>query len=290
MGYDKIPATLPVAPPGRGLTRVQQQRRRLVQALADAGLTEVLAYPFVSKAANDTFGVAEAGAPRKAVKLANPISEEHGYLRTSVLPGLIEVAKRNHSRGFRDLALFEAGLVFLPGDTLGTESRLRAARWEAVPSVSPGRKTSPASNRARSRKPREWFRLAVSIRPGRTGAQVAVLLADRVGELSAFVAHPPGHAEGVVGGLGDERVGEDLGQARIGQGLDQAPALLLDAGQAAARRRHRQGRRDLVVADEPGDFLGEVFLGFQVVPPARRGNRPAVVGLHDDGAEVLEAR
>ena len=61
MGYDQIPATLPVAPPGRGLTRVQQQRRRLVQALADAGLTEVLAYPFVSKAANDTFGVAEAG-------------------------------------------------------------------------------------------------------------------------------------------------------------------------------------------------------------------------------------
>jgi phenylalanyl-tRNA synthetase beta chain len=122
VGYDQIPATLPVAPPGRGLTRVQQQRRRLVQALADAGLTEVLAYPFVSKAANDTFGVAEQGAGRKAVKLANPISEEQGYLRTSILPGLIEVAKRNHSRGFRDLAVFEAGLVFLPGDTLGTPS------------------------------------------------------------------------------------------------------------------------------------------------------------------------
>jgi phenylalanyl-tRNA synthetase beta chain len=122
VGYDQIPATLPVAPPGRGLTRVQQQRRRLIQSLADAGLTEVLAYPFVSKTANDIFGVAEAGAPRTAVKLANPISEEHGYLRTSVLPGLIEVAKRNHSRGFRDLALFEAGLVFLPGETVGTAS------------------------------------------------------------------------------------------------------------------------------------------------------------------------
>ncbi|RAX47703.1 phenylalanine--tRNA ligase subunit beta [Arthrobacter sp. AQ5-06] len=122
VGYDNIPATLPVAPPGRGLTRVQQQRRRLIQALADAGLTEVLAYPFVSKAANETFGVAEQGAARSAVKLANPISEEHGFLRTSILPGLIEVAKRNHSRGFRDLALFESGLVFLPGGTVGTPS------------------------------------------------------------------------------------------------------------------------------------------------------------------------
>ncbi|MDT0171229.1 phenylalanine--tRNA ligase subunit beta [Pseudarthrobacter sp. BRE9] len=122
VGYDKIPATLPVAPPGRGLTRVQQQRRRLIQSLADAGLTEVLSYPFVSKAANDTFGVAEQGAERSAVKLANPISEEQGFLRTSILPGLIEVAKRNHSRGFRDLALFESGLVFLPAGKTGTES------------------------------------------------------------------------------------------------------------------------------------------------------------------------
>lgn len=122
VGYDQIPATLPVAPPGRGLTRVQQQRRRLIQALADAGLTEVLAYPFVSKAANDTFGVPEQGVARTAVKLANPISEEQGFLRTSILPGLIEVAKRNHSRGFRDLALFESGLVFLPAERTGTDS------------------------------------------------------------------------------------------------------------------------------------------------------------------------
>lgn len=122
VGYDKIPSRLPVAPPGRGLTRVQQQRRRLLQALADAGLTEVLAYPFVTKAANDTFGTPEAGAVRTAVKLANPLSDDHGYLRTSILPGLIEAAKRNHSRGFRDLALFEAGLVFLPDGKLGTET------------------------------------------------------------------------------------------------------------------------------------------------------------------------
>ena len=120
VGYDNIPATLPVAPPGRGLTRVQQQRRRVMQALADAGLTEVLSYPFVTKAANDTFGAAADGEERSALKLANPLSDEHGYLRTSVLPGLLETARRNHSRGFRDLALYEAGLVFLPNGRLGS--------------------------------------------------------------------------------------------------------------------------------------------------------------------------
>jgi phenylalanyl-tRNA synthetase beta chain len=122
VGYDTIPSTLPVAPPGRGLTRVQQQRRRLLNALAAAGLTEVLSYPFVSGRANAVFGAPEEGSVPVSVKLANPLSAELGYLRRSILPGLVELAKRNHSRGFRDLALFESGAVFLPDGALGTES------------------------------------------------------------------------------------------------------------------------------------------------------------------------
>ena len=122
VGYDQIPSTLPVAPPGRGLTRIQQQRRRLLQSLAASGLTEVLSYPFVTEEDNNTFGTPVAGEQRPALKLANPLSAEFGYLRTSVLPGLFDVAKRNLSRGFRDLALFESAAVFLPGGQNGTES------------------------------------------------------------------------------------------------------------------------------------------------------------------------
>jgi phenylalanyl-tRNA synthetase beta chain len=122
VGYDTIPSTLPVAPPGRGLTRVQQQRRRLLNALAAAGLTEVLSYPFVGGRANAVFGSPEEGVDVPSVKLANPLSAERGYLRRSLLPGLVELAKRNHSRGFRDLALFESGAVFLPAGPLGTEA------------------------------------------------------------------------------------------------------------------------------------------------------------------------
>ncbi len=119
-GYETIPSTLPTAPPGRGLTRAQQQRRRLLQALADSGLTEVLSYPFVTKQDNDIFGVAALGAERRAVRLANPLSEEQGFLRTSILPGLLDVARRNHARGFRDLSLYEAGQVVLPEGELGS--------------------------------------------------------------------------------------------------------------------------------------------------------------------------
>ena len=107
VGYDKIPTRLPVAPPGRGLTRRQQLRRRSLSALTGAGLIEVLNYPFVSKEQNVWMGEVEA------VELENPIQSEFGQLRTSLVPGLVLAAARNISRGMVDLALVEEGSVFL---------------------------------------------------------------------------------------------------------------------------------------------------------------------------------
>ncbi|WP_144794205.1 phenylalanine--tRNA ligase subunit beta [Kocuria palustris] len=119
-GYDRIPSRLPVAPPGRGLTPEQIGRRRVLDALAAAGLTEVMAYPFTAQPDNDLWGADEAGTEVPSVRLANPISEARGVLRASLIPGLLEVLHRNRSRGFRDVQLFESGLVFLPGAQLGT--------------------------------------------------------------------------------------------------------------------------------------------------------------------------
>jgi phenylalanyl-tRNA synthetase beta chain len=113
VGYDRIPSELPVAPPGRGLTREQRLRRSVSNGLAAAGLTEVLAYPFVSKASNDLFGSAEGGDVA-AIALANPLDPDAGFLRTSLWPGLIGIARRNLSRGLTDLALFEVGNVVVP--------------------------------------------------------------------------------------------------------------------------------------------------------------------------------
>jgi phenylalanyl-tRNA synthetase beta chain len=113
VGYDRIPSVLPVAPPGRGLTREQRLRRSVSSGLAAAGLTEVLAYPFVSKESNDLFGDPESDSVA-AIALANPLDPDAGYLRTSLWPGLIGIARRNLSRGLTDLALFEVGNVVRP--------------------------------------------------------------------------------------------------------------------------------------------------------------------------------
>jgi phenylalanyl-tRNA synthetase beta chain len=123
IGYDRIPSLLPIAPPGHGLTRPQRLRREVSENLAAAGLTEVLSYPFTTAEDNARYGTADDDPPR-AVELINPIDRKAPFLRTSLLPGLISVARRNLSRGFHDLAVYEAGLVFRPAADmrLGSQS------------------------------------------------------------------------------------------------------------------------------------------------------------------------
>lgn len=113
VGYHRIPSVLPVAPPGRGLTRSQRLRRSVAAQLASGGSTEVVAYPFVAKRSNNLFG-SPVPSDVPALKLANPLDGEVPWLRTSLLPGLIEVARRNLSRGLTDLAVYEIGTVFRP--------------------------------------------------------------------------------------------------------------------------------------------------------------------------------
>ncbi|MEO8528170.1 MAG: phenylalanine--tRNA ligase subunit beta [Pseudolysinimonas sp.] len=108
-GYDRIPSLLPTAPPGRGWTREQVARRRLSNALAAGGFTEVLAYPFQSAATVERF---EPGAA--ALELANALDPQASLLRRSLIPGLLDTARRNLSRGLTDLSIFEVGTVYRP--------------------------------------------------------------------------------------------------------------------------------------------------------------------------------
>jgi phenylalanyl-tRNA synthetase beta chain len=113
-GYESIPSALPVAPAGRGLTTSQRGRRSVARALAEHGLVEVLTYPFVGPEVADVYGLPADDPRRPALRLANPLSDEQPYMRTWLLPTLVEAARRNIGRGRSDLALFEIGLVTRP--------------------------------------------------------------------------------------------------------------------------------------------------------------------------------
>ena len=112
-GYHQIPATLPKAGAGQ-LTFEQRLRRRAREALAGMGLTEVQTFPFISQADLERLGLPGGDQRRRTLRLANPLTEEAPELRTTLLPGLAEVARRNLARGLGGVAIYELGSVFLP--------------------------------------------------------------------------------------------------------------------------------------------------------------------------------
>ena len=110
-GYDAVPSRLPRLPSGRVLTSSQRLRRVAGSTLADVGLTEVLAYPFIGPADLDALGLAADDPRRQSVALANPLSEEQPWMRTTMLPGLLGITSRNLGRGAESVGVFEIGAV-----------------------------------------------------------------------------------------------------------------------------------------------------------------------------------
>jgi phenylalanyl-tRNA synthetase beta chain len=99
-----VPFTLPArrAMFGR-LTREQRLRRRVEDVLAGLGLSEVY-----------TPSLVESDPDPKALRLPEPITVELAVLRTTLLPSLVEAARRNAEVGNERIELFEIARVYLP--------------------------------------------------------------------------------------------------------------------------------------------------------------------------------
>ncbi|WP_412057283.1 phenylalanine--tRNA ligase subunit beta [Bartonella sp. DGB2] len=93
-------------------------RAHLVRrTLAGRGMLEAVTYSFISKAHAQIFGGGSEG-----LQLVNPIASDMSDMRPSLLPGLLTAARRNHDRGFADVALFEIGATY-HNDELGGQVR-----------------------------------------------------------------------------------------------------------------------------------------------------------------------
>lgn len=113
-GYEGLPSVLPVAPPGRGYTHSQLVRKSVARSLAEAGLTQVLTYPFISEKRLDDLLIPADDARRDlVVRLANPLSAELPLMRTGLLASLVDAVKVNLGRGAQDVAVFETGRAYL---------------------------------------------------------------------------------------------------------------------------------------------------------------------------------
>lgn len=112
MGYDRIPTTLPQGDQTQGSrTPYQEFRKHLRHVLVGVGMNEVLAYSFTRAGIDEQWGTANS------IAILNPLREELGVMRTTLLPGLLEIANRNAARRNTDISIFEIGNVYLAKST-----------------------------------------------------------------------------------------------------------------------------------------------------------------------------
>src|SRR6266478_826600 len=105
-GYDKFANTLP-AYSGEVVERPDAVKdSKLRTSLLALGYHEAISLTFISKDDAKRFSGATA------VELANPISDEASVMRTSMLPGMLNMLAYNLNRGSEDVRLFEMGNVF----------------------------------------------------------------------------------------------------------------------------------------------------------------------------------
>ncbi|MDH4227948.1 MAG: phenylalanine--tRNA ligase subunit beta [Deltaproteobacteria bacterium] len=117
IGYDKIAARDPLAPvKAPALPSGSNLRRRLSRALTSLGFYEAVNLSFVSE---KIYKIGGRGVD-KAVKVLNPITEDHVYMRASLTPSLLENLKFNLSRKNENVRLFEMRPVFVPSGCAAT--------------------------------------------------------------------------------------------------------------------------------------------------------------------------
>ncbi len=105
-GYEHAPARLPRGS-GAPAPSPEEMADRAREALAAQGLAEIVSWGFVPRN-----WLLPLGAPlADGIAVKNPISADYELMRTSLLPGLVDAAKRNLARSAPDLGLFEVGPI-----------------------------------------------------------------------------------------------------------------------------------------------------------------------------------
>jgi len=105
-GYDKFANTLPAYVGAVVELPDAEKDKKLRSSLLALGYDEAISLTFISHQDAEQF----SSVP--VIELANPLSEEASVMRTSMVPGMLNMLAYNLNRGSIDVRLFEAGNVF----------------------------------------------------------------------------------------------------------------------------------------------------------------------------------
>jgi phenylalanyl-tRNA synthetase beta chain len=107
-GFNRFANTLPAFGGGVRALPWAEKESAVRRTLLAAGFHEAIGSTFCSAAE----GALTAPQPALVVPLGNPLSEEAGVLRPSLVPGMLAMVAGNLNRDVNDVRLFELGTVF----------------------------------------------------------------------------------------------------------------------------------------------------------------------------------
>jgi phenylalanyl-tRNA synthetase beta chain len=107
-GYNRFANTLPAFGEGVKALPWAEAEAATRRTLLAAGFHEAISSTFCSAAE----AALTASIPGQIVPLGNPLSEEAGVMRPSLIPGLLNAVSGNLNRDVSDVRLFELGTVF----------------------------------------------------------------------------------------------------------------------------------------------------------------------------------
>ena len=125
-GYDVIPATAFKGTTAQGgLTEGQQLERDLRRLCRDLGFSETLTYSFLGQGDYDLAGMPKDHPLRDSFVILNPLGEDTGIMRTTLLPSILKSLSLNAARRNKDVKLFDLSKVYLkePGEVLAREEK-----------------------------------------------------------------------------------------------------------------------------------------------------------------------
>ena len=134
-GFDNIPGRLRFGD-GMGLPVREQLLRSLRSVMSGVGYHEIFSFSFIGAADLDALQLPGDDPARTGITVVNPLRDEEGVMRTTLLPGLLKAASANLAKRVDDVRIFEIGKVFLPGDGVLPEQPDRlgfVAAGEATP-------------------------------------------------------------------------------------------------------------------------------------------------------------
>ncbi len=123
LGYDNVPTNLPYGAMTEGKKTPEQAfGDAIINEMVGLGANQIVTYSFLSPREWDRLHLPPDHVLRNNIEIMNPLNEDQKAMRTTLLPNMLKVAAKNHSRRNNDLLLFEKGSVFLPcGEDLPKE-------------------------------------------------------------------------------------------------------------------------------------------------------------------------